>query len=74
MPDPELPARKPGPGFVRLHLIVTQIMLVFALVELAMAVWLTLSTGVAPLQLFLLVLLSAAIAFAGFRQQRKWKA
>ena len=66
--------RKPAPGFVRLHLVVTQIMLVFALVELAMAIYLTFRNGSAPLELFLLVLLSAAIAFAGLRQQRKWKA
>jgi hypothetical protein len=71
--EPGLPVRKPGPGFVRLHRIVTQIMLVFALVELALAILLTLRNGSAPLELFLLVLLSAAIAFAGLRQQRKWK-
>ena len=70
----ESPGRKPGPGFVRLHLIVTQIMLVFALIELAMAIYLTFRNGSAPLELFLLVLLSAAIAFSGLRQQAKWKA
>jgi hypothetical protein len=69
----DLGPRKPGPGFVRVHLIVTQIMLVFALVELVLAVYLTARNGSAPLELFLLVLLSAAIAFAGLRQQRKWK-
>lgn len=69
----DLGPRKPAPGFVRLHLIVTQIMVVFALVELAMAIYLTVRNGSAPLELFLLVLLSGAIAFAGLRQQRKWK-